>query len=176
MAWRCPGDKSLPEPMMVRLPTHICVTRPQWINKITGVVRRSECHMLYSDKNAWIFSLRINHAAEVYIQNVDIIFNSAGYYDIHIYVCIYYDIYAKYSHILARFTFCCLNSRDVFIDRFPGGFIAPLMHYRDVIMGAMASQITSLTIVCSIVYQSSASLAFMRRIHRWPVNSCVSYW
>ena len=46
-------------------------------------------------------------------------------------------------------------------------------------MGAMASQITSLTIVYSIVYsggdhrkhQSSASLAFVRGIHRWPVNS-----
>ena len=32
MAWRRPGDKPLSEPMMVRLPTHICVTRPQWIN------------------------------------------------------------------------------------------------------------------------------------------------
>ena len=32
MAWRRPGDKPLSKPMMVRLPTHICVTRPQWIN------------------------------------------------------------------------------------------------------------------------------------------------
>ena len=31
MSWRRPGDKPLPEPMMVRLPTHICVTRPQWV-------------------------------------------------------------------------------------------------------------------------------------------------
>ena len=46
-------------------------------------------------------------------------------------------------------------------------------------MGTIASQITSLTIVYSIVYsdadqrkdQSSASLAFVRGIHRWPVNS-----
>ena len=46
-------------------------------------------------------------------------------------------------------------------------------------MGAMASQITSLTVVYSTVYsggdqrkhQSSASLAFVRGIHRWPVNS-----
>ena len=44
---------------------------------------------------------------------------------------------------------------------------------------AMASQITSLTIVYSSFYsganqrkhQSSASLAFVRGIHRWPVNS-----
>ena len=32
MAWRRPGDKPLSEPMMIRLPTHICVTRPQWDN------------------------------------------------------------------------------------------------------------------------------------------------
>ena len=29
MAWRRPGDKPLSEPMMVSLPPHICVTRPQ---------------------------------------------------------------------------------------------------------------------------------------------------
>ena len=53
------------------------------------------------------------------------------------------------------------------------------IHYSDVIMGAKASQITSLTIVYSIVYsgadrrkhKSSASLAFVRGIHRRPVNS-----
>ena len=46
-------------------------------------------------------------------------------------------------------------------------------------MDAMASQITSLTLFYSIVYsgadqrnhQSYASLAFVRGIHRWPVNS-----
>ena len=32
MAWRRSGDKSLSEPMMISLPTHICVTRPQWVN------------------------------------------------------------------------------------------------------------------------------------------------
>ena len=52
-------------------------------------------------------------------------------------------------------------------------------HYGDVIMGTIASQITSLTIVYSTVYsdadqrkhQSSASLAFVRGIHRGTVNS-----
>ena len=32
IAWRRPGDKSLSEPVMVSLLTHICVTRPQWVN------------------------------------------------------------------------------------------------------------------------------------------------
>ena len=34
MAWRLPGDKPLSEPMMISLLTHICVTRPQWVNGI----------------------------------------------------------------------------------------------------------------------------------------------
>ena len=52
-------------------------------------------------------------------------------------------------------------------------------HYDDIIMSTTASQITSLTIVSSTVYsgadqrtnQSSASLVFVRGIHRGPVNS-----
>ena len=32
MAWRRPGDKPSSEPMMVSALTHICVTRPQWVN------------------------------------------------------------------------------------------------------------------------------------------------
>ena len=52
-------------------------------------------------------------------------------------------------------------------------------HYDDVIMGTIASLITSLTIVYSTVYpdadqrkhQSSPSLAFVCGIHRGPVNS-----
>ena len=55
----------------------------------------------------------------------------------------------------------------------------PLIHHNDVTLDAIASQITGLTIVYSTVYsdadqrkhQSSASLAFVRGIHRWPVNS-----
>ena len=31
MAWRRPGDKPLSEAMLLRLPMHICVTRPQWV-------------------------------------------------------------------------------------------------------------------------------------------------
>ena len=52
-------------------------------------------------------------------------------------------------------------------------------HYSDVIIKAMTSQITHVTIVyltaCADAdqrkYQSSASLALVRWIHRWPVNS-----
>ena len=55
-----------------------------------------------------------------------------------------------------------------------------MFHYDDVIMSSMASQITSLTIIYSTVYSGtdhqrkhprSASLAFVRGIHRGTVNS-----
>ena len=34
MAWHRPGDKLLSEAMMVYLPMHICVTRPQWFKSV----------------------------------------------------------------------------------------------------------------------------------------------
>ena len=54
-----------------------------------------------------------------------------------------------------------------------------LKNYSDVIMSAMASQITSVSIVCSGVcsgadqreHQSSAWLAFVKGIHRWSMKS-----
>ena len=59
------------------------------------------------------------------------------------------------------------------------GIRSPQNHENEFIMDAMASQITSLTIVYWTVYsgtvqrkrQSSASLAFVWGIHRWLVNS-----
>ena len=73
--------------------------------------------------------------------------------------------------MMARLTEAYMRSASVWVTGF--------LHYNDVILGVMASQITSLTIVYSTVYsgadqrkyQSSASLAFVRGIHRGPVNS-----
>ena len=53
-----------------------------------------------------------------------------------------------------------------------------MYHYSDLIMSTVASQIISVWSVYSTVcsgpdqrkHQSSASLAFVRRIHMWPVN------
>ena len=66
-----------------------------------------------------------------------------------------------------------------FVDIVPMVCCEPCDHYDDVIMDVMASQITSLTIVNLTLYsgagqrkhQSSASLAFVRGMHRGPVNS-----
>ena len=43
MAWRRPGDKPLSEPKMVRLPMHICITRPQWVNIV--ICGQDGCHL-----------------------------------------------------------------------------------------------------------------------------------
>ena len=59
MAWRRSGDKPLSEPMIVRLLTHICVTRPQWVNVLMiyssdavnfGIFTKS-VHEMHSSKN-----------------------------------------------------------------------------------------------------------------------------
>ena len=60
-----------------------------------------------------------------------------------------------------------------------GCYSLALVLYSDVIMSKMKSQITSLTIVYSTFYsradqrkhKSSTTLAFVRGIQRWPVNS-----
>ena len=57
--------------------------------------------------------------------------------------------------------------------------VTVLCHYNDLIMRPMASQITGVSVVYSIVcswvdqrkHQSSASLAFVKGIHQWPLNS-----
>ena len=46
VAWRCPGNKPLSKPMMVSLPTHICVFRHQWVKapKLIGIWLTTAVH------------------------------------------------------------------------------------------------------------------------------------
>ena len=75
------------------------------------------------------------------------------------------------------FRFFCTENGSITVVRC-AKYSDPFTHYDDVIMTMLASQITSLMVVYSIVYlgvnqrkhQSSASLAFVREIHRGPVN------
>ena len=61
MAWHRPGDKPLFEPMMVKLPTYICVTRPQWVKNIH---KSTACQVIFVNSRiyysqqwlVWIFS------------------------------------------------------------------------------------------------------------------------
>ena len=58
MAWRCPGDKPLSEPMLVSLPTHICVTRPQWVKQLNNL----------SSHNTWGMWLHLKHVFVLLLQ------------------------------------------------------------------------------------------------------------
>ena len=81
---------------------------------------------------------------------------------------IWWNLYNK--HKITGDTFECN-----FVDK---NVFASITHYNDVIMSAMASQLISIVIIYSSVYlvadqrkhQSSASPAFVRGIHGWPVN------
>ena len=87
---------------------------------------------------------------------------------------VHFNIYTIHSGMKPSYLYP-LPRRRIYIEKAPVLFL----HYNDVIMGLITSQITSLTIVYSTVYsgadqrnyQSSASLAFVRGIHRGPVNS-----
>ena len=74
----------------------------------------------------------------------------------------------------------CMSVRcSMFVNLSQTSYSTSPMHYSDVIMSAMASQITGVSIVYWTVfsgsgqrkYRSCASLAFVRGIHPWPVNS-----
>ena len=120
-----------------------------------------------------------------YLSNVRLWLCQILFLSIHLYK----HMFTTYASIILCFLFYC---SVIFIELpeayryfnsvewcFSKACESELMHYSDVIMGAMTSQITSLTIVYSMVYsgadkrkhQSFASLAFVRGIHRWPVNS-----
>ena len=72
-----------------------------------------------------------------------------------------------------------ISTRKTFYGKCYGTWSPVVMHYSDVIMSTIASQFTSVSIVYSTVcsgpdqrkHQSSASLAVVRGIHRWPVDS-----
>ena len=68
MAWRRPGDKPLSEPMMVCLLTHICVTRPQWVN---GTKLLPEPMLTYHQHDSVAFTWRQFHRKCTRIQSVN---------------------------------------------------------------------------------------------------------
>ena len=92
---------------------------------------------------------------------------------IHYLVSLYANIFQSHS-IVTKGTVL-----SIVINHHSNLFLSRSIHYSDVIMGAIAAQITSFTIVYSTVYSdadqrkhhSLTSLAFVRGIHRGPVNS-----
>ena len=95
----------------------------------------------------------------------------------HVWLLYYFrmDKYNLFVYIIIS----CFNGTAVILRSAQCHSGNPEGHYGDVIKSAVASQITSLAIVYLTVFskrrskkhQSSASLAFVRGIHRSPANS-----
>ena len=93
--------------------------------------------------------------------------------------CKYKSMCFKTLRVIDHMTMYCKYLFTMLVKISLKACMTALGHYNGVMVGAIASQITSLTIVYSIVYsdadqrkhQSSTSLAFVRGIHRGPVNS-----
>ena len=201
MAWCRPGDKPLSKPMLVNLRTHTCVTRSRWVNTALQYfdddVMTWKCFQHYwpfvSKKNPvtggfpsqgtnnaklWCFFLvslykLLNNESrccwsETPWRSCDVTVMSK---------CRVLSGTPQVEQITIFNRRC--NGEN--FDRMNLIHICSFAstHCSDVIMGTMASQITNLTIVYSTVYsdagprkhQSSASLAFVRGIHRRSGNS-----
>ena len=174
MAWRRTGEMPLSEPVMVRFPTHICVTRPQWVKVKTPLklVRYSLTHST-SRWSYFILSTRLN------LTNINPNFLPTGsgpqqQQPGSSWLPGPHAVPMPQQHHRGP-----QRLRQHSGYRLQCKYTEKVCHYNDGIMSAMASQIGSLAIVCSTVYsgtdqrkhQSSASLAFVRGIHRWPVDS-----
>ena len=84
MAWCRPGDKPLSEPMMVRSPTHIYVTRPQWVNSLYKWqwlvwVKNMfpyfypHCHFVFTTSMSWNSSSEyVGHKLKSNVTNTDV--------------------------------------------------------------------------------------------------------
>ena len=65
MAWRRPGDKPLSEPMMVSFPTHMGVTRPQWVKQLSASTYGIWCQLTtmherkFTIEHSWYLSDKI---------------------------------------------------------------------------------------------------------------------
>ena len=111
MAWRWSGDKPLSEAMMFSLLTHICVTRPQWVNhdfisiipgyEIVGFASVRSCvheHICWSCQKVIPASSRNDSAKCNYLIIMDLLFYSFHWYLYN------FEIFGKTLHLFALFS------------------------------------------------------------------------
>ena len=63
MAWRPTGDKPSPEPMIITLLTHVCVTRPQWLktaNITSEIIFETRC----------IWNILSTHLSSIFLEKM----------------------------------------------------------------------------------------------------------
>ena len=67
MAWRRPVDKPLSEPMIVSLPTHICITRPQWVKTVWFyALAGTLLHVIIIIMQSCLKAFNIQNACQIY--------------------------------------------------------------------------------------------------------------
>ena len=95
IAWRRPDDRPLSQPMVVRLPTHVCVTRSQWVLFLWRIL---ECiHNVQIN----LYERPISH----YIQQFRFHYLKTNYnVQIHMYEIPWYIFVASQTH-LTQFPF-----------------------------------------------------------------------
>ena len=142
----------------------------QWDQQVTFKLKFDHIQTFYKEKGIWKCSQNVSHLFQYDIRRFIVISQILDGRDLNIAetnVKFHSDMGITKPHFSPQ-SRGFRNLRDSRSDA--------SCHYRDAIMGAVASQITSLAIVYSTVYsgadqrkhQSSASLAFVRGIHRWP--------
>ena len=95
--------------------------------------------------------------------------------------CIFYSYFITFTQNVTHYFegSCCEQLYEYISSSYSLIYQDVIVHYSDVIMDTLGSQLTSLTIVYATIYsgadqrkqQSSAALTFAREIHRWLVNS-----
>ena len=68
--WRLPGDTPLPKSMMARLLTHICVTRPQWVDVTSRPVFRCNKQVKVDLRHIYTFKLQSEKTPTLPTDNV----------------------------------------------------------------------------------------------------------
>ena len=136
-----------------------------WYNKMTSILMPPELQIVVQDVNLCLYVI-------IFMYVTGSFFVEQGSLPLYPRIFMWF-FYEWQAHFLANSYYKCQDKGNI-ACRWHS-----TLHYNDVIMDTMESQITSLMIVYSTVYsgayqrkhQISASLAFVRGIHRWPVNS-----
>ena len=97
-AWRRPGDKPLSEPMMVVLPTHICVTRPQWANHKKHLIPAMQNVIKYLLPYFYPLFGFYNVSVSILLVNWSVKWNNIGY---------------SAKHLVWRFMLVSVNQKSV---------------------------------------------------------------
>ena len=156
MTWRRPGDKPLCQPMLVRLPTHICVTGPQRVNVRLSDDTRYRCFSYVTLPHIYFEATlgKWNSHGILWFKrqvNVNVWPSVTGPVCLRpeLVISVHGMCQAINRQSIDHTDILVLNIRDRLQTVKQSMFLPYLLypHYSDDIMRAMASQITSLAIV-----------------------------